>query len=390
MGSRQLVSRPALAAIAATLTSLGCVIALSAAPATAAKPGPPPPPSADSLPTYSTSVVGISPQAAAKTTSSGKTIRSLTLDGGKFYVGHGDYINNSGATKVATFDPTTRTFAESGLTAPTEEITTYRKINGKLYAPWTDPTGSATSNQGFSTNASGTWTNEFKAPAEHVFDVATLTGTDLWMVGSARWGTGGGAAAYRSTDGGKTWALAMKDTSATYGGYERYYWAAALNGKMYMQAKDVYGGAPLRAFDGRSWSTVSLTPCTAVEARAVEVFAGKILCPNYLKGLVAFDGRNATTVLPQALGNVLDFDIPGDGFVYALTPTGIFRSSDAMTWTGLARTPDLSWSIGVHNGTVYIGQRLNATIVKLDGLNVATATRTATTTSSCRGNSKNC
>jgi len=387
MGSRQHVARPALAALAATVTSLGCVVALSAQPASAAKPGPSLP--TTPLPTYSTSVVGVSPQALAKPTASGKTIRSLTFDNGKFYVGHGDYIENSGPTKVSTFDPVTRTFAESGLTAPTEEITTFRKINGKLYAPWTDPTGSATANQGFSTNASGTWTNEFKAPAEHVFDVATLNGSDLWMVGSARYGTGGGAAAYRSTDGGKTWSMVMKDTSTgAEGGYERYYWAAALNGKMYLQAQGVTPDAPLRVFDGRSWSTVKdINPCHSVESRSVEVFAGKILCANYLRGLVAFDGRKMTPVLPMTYGSVRDFDIPGDGYIYALAGHGIFRSADGLTWQGLAQTPDYAWSIGVHNGTIYLGQRLNATIIKLDGLNTNTLARSTSTSTSTKGKS---
>lgn len=384
MGSPALSPRPLLTALAAGATSLGCVLALSAAPASAAKPTPPST-TPVVLPTYPTSVVGISPQAAAKPTSSGKTIRSLTMDNGKFYVGHGDYLENSGPTKVSTFDPVTRTFAESGLTAPTEEITTYRKINGKMYAPWTDPTGSATAKQGFSTNASGVWTNEFKAPAEHVYDVASLTGSDLWMVGSAKnvSGTKGGAAAYRSTDGGASWSLVSKDTSLTETGYERYYWAAALGGKMYMQAQGVTEDPPVRVFDGARWSSLDMTPCHAVEARSVEVFKGKILCPNYLKGLVAFDGRKMTTVMPMAThGNVRDFDIPGDGYIYALSGGGIFRSADGLTWTGLARTPDYAWSIGVHNGTIYLGQRLNATIIKLDGLN--TNARTATTTTTCK------
>ena len=376
MRTRTNSARPFLATVAAAVTSFGCIAGLAAAPAQAAKPVPPPPPTT-SLPTYSTSVVGVDPTALAKPTASGKTIRSLTMSNGKFYVGHGDYIENSGPTKVSTFDPVTRTFAEAGLTAPTEEITTFRKINGKLYAPWTDPTGSATAKQGYSTNASGTWTNEYMAPAEHVYDVASLNGSDLWMVGSAKniVGTKGGAAAYRSTDAGKTWNLVARDTSVTEGGYERYYWAAALGGKMYMQAEDVAGGAPLRVFNGTTWSTLSgLTPCTSVEARAVEVFNNKILCPHYAKGLTAFDGRRATTVLPMfGIGYVRDFDVPGDGYIYALAARGIYRSADGVTWTGLATTPDLAWSIGVHNGTIYLGQRLNATIVKLDGLNVKTS-----------------
>lgn len=396
MGTRPLSSRPLLAAVAAAAVSLGCV-GLAAAPAQARKPTPPAPTTTAALPTYPTSVVGVSPQALAKPTSSGKTIRSLTMDGGKFYVGHGDYINNSGPTKVSTFDPVTRTFAETGLTAPTEEITTFRKINGALYAPWTDPTGSATANQGFSTNAGGTWTNQFKAPAEHVYDVASLNGSDLWMVGSAKnvVGTKGGAAAYRSTDGGASWALVAKDTSVVEMGRERYYWAAALNGKMYLQAHGVTEGAPLRVFNGTSWSTVpGANPCNTVEARSVEVFNGRILCTSFGVGVVAFDGTRATTVLPSTSWNILDFDVPGDGYIYALSRGGVYRSADGLSWTGLTTVPEYAWSIGVHNGTIYLGERLNATIRKVDGLNTAAVvTKTAVTTGTtpCKGKSgKSC
>lgn len=392
MGTRH-VARPVLAALAATVTSLGCVVAIAAAPANAAKSKKPTPTTLTSttMPTYPTSVVGVSPQALAKPNASGRTIRSLTLDNGKFYVGYGDYIINGGPTKVTTFDPVTRAFAETGLTAPTEEITTFRRINGKLYAPWTDPTGSATSNQGYSTNASGTWTNEFKAPAEHVYDVASLNGTDLWMVGSARYGTGGGAAAYRSTDGGATWSMVAKDTSVTEMGRERYYWAAALNGKMYLQARDVMEGAPLRVFNGTSWSTAAGTPCDTVEARAVEVFKGRIICGNYAHGIVAFDGTRSTPVLSLGDWNLLDLDVPGDGYIYALSRGGVYRSADGLSWQGLTTVPQYAWSIGVHNGTIYLGERLNATIRKVDGLNTNTLPApTTTTTTTCKGKSKSC
>lgn len=388
MGTHTTFARPLLAAVVAAAASVGC---LTAAPAQAKKPTPPSP-ATTALPTYPTSVVGVSPQALEKPNESGRTIRSLTMDNGKFYVGYGDYIVNGGPTKVTTFDPATKVFAESGLTAPTEEITTFRKINGKLYAPWSDPTGSATANQGYSTNATGTWTNQFKAPAEHVFDVATLTGSDLWMVGSAKGVVDGkgGAAAYRSTDGGTTWSMVAKDTSVVEGGRERYYWAAALNGKMYMQAEAV-DGAPLRAFNGTTWSTVAgVTPCNTTEARAVEVFKGRIICTNYSKGVVAFDGTRATTVLPTNGWFVLDYDVPGDGYIYALSRGGVYRSADGLSWTGLTTVPEYAWSIGVHNGTIYLGERLNGTIRKVDGLNTnALPTTTAPTsgTTPCKGKS---
>ena len=192
------------------------------------------------------------------------------------------------------------------------------------------------------------------------------------MVGSAKNVVSGkgGAAAYRSTDGGTSWSLVSKDTSITGWGASATTRAAALNGKMYLQARDMMEGAPLRVFNGTSWSTLPSTPCDTVEARAVEVFKGRIICGNYAQGIVAFDGMKATpscsrrwTPRPRH---------PWYGYIYALSRGGVYRSADGLSWTGLTTVPDYAWSIGVHNGTIYLGERLNATIRKVDGLNTNT------------------
>jgi hypothetical protein len=357
------------AAPVALVTAFAAALVLTASPAQAAKPVKPHP-----VPSHTTTVVGTDPFAAAQPTAAGHLIRDLGMDGGKLYVAYGDYNANTGPQQVHTFDPVSGQFSASQLQVPTEEISVYRKLNGKLYAPMTDPRDPWTSNVGYATNATGPWTNQMKAPAVHVYDVATMNGTDLWMVGSvSAYDTavpGGGAAAYRSADGGATWQVVAKDTSVVENGYERYYWAAAINGTMYLQADGVTEGAPLRAFNGTTWSTVPASvgrPCGTVAANRVEVFKNRIVCAGGTAfGVTSFDGARAVTA---AIGALSDLAVPGDGYIYALTNTGVHRSLDGISWTPLSTAPAGAQSVAVVNGTVYLGMG-NSTIVRINNLTV--------------------
>ena len=353
--------------------AMAAAVIATASPAQAAKPVKPTP-----VPSHTTTVVGRDPFAAAQPTAAGHLIRDLGLDGGKLYVAYGDYDANTGPQHVHTFDPATGAFSGSQLEVPTEEISVYRRLSGKLYAPMTDPRLPWTADVGYATNATGVWTNQMKAPAVHVYDVATLNGNDLWMVGSVgQYDTavaGGGAGAYRSTDGGQTWQLVAKDTSAVENGYERYYWAAAINGTMYLQANGVSGGAPLRAFNGATWSTVSAgsvdRPCGTVAANRVEVFKNQIVCAGgSAYGVTTFNGVTAVTA---AIGGLSDLAVPGDGSIYALTTMGVYRSLDGTSWTPLSTAPAGAQSVAVVNGTVYLGMS-DSTIVRVNNLTVTAA-----------------
>lgn len=361
-------SAPAVLA-AAVVAALVAV----AGPAQAAKPVKPPKPIP--IPSHTTTVVGTDPFAAAQPTAAGHLIRDLGMDGGRLYVAYGDYDANTGPQQVHTFDPVSGQFSPSALQVPTEEISVYRKLNGKLYAPMTDPRDPWTSNVGYATNASGSWTNEMEAPAVHVFDVATMNGSDRWMVGSVVQydpaAAGGGAAAYRSTDGGQTWQVVATDTSVAENGYERYYWAAAINGTMYLQASGVTEGAPLRAFNGTTWSTVAGSrPCGTIAANRVEVFKNRIVCAGgTVYGVTSFDGVRTVTA---AIGGLVDLAVPGDGWIYALTTTGVHRSLDGTTWTALSTAPAGAQSVAVLNGTVFLGMS-NSTIVKINQLTVTSS-----------------
>lgn len=360
------------------------LLVAAAVPAQAAKPVPPVAKAA----VFGTTVVGTSPYAAAQPSPRGRTIGDLALDNGRLYAAYGDYADNTGPIQVAAFDPGTRTFGPSELTVPTEQISVYRTIGGSLYAPMTDPTLSFTSKVGYATNSTGAWTNQFNAPMVHTYDVATLTGQDRWMAGASVYPpstSSGGAAAWRSTDGGVTWSMVARDTSAVETGYERYYWMAAVGGQMWMQARDVTGGAPLRSFNGTSWSSTTKYGqlCPVIEAKLVEVFNGKMICAHGNQ-LRTFDGRKLTTV--TTAGWAFDLAVPGDGFVYELATDGIRRSADGLTWT-LLGTADLitggrAASVTAVNGTLYLGT-MDSTIVRVDGLDARAAV--AATTAPCHG-----
>lgn len=357
-------------ATAVLVTAVAAALVVTTSPAQAAKAVKPRP-----VPSHTTTVVGTDPFAAAQPTAAGHLLRDLALDGGKLYVAYGDYNANTGPQQVHTFDPASGQFSASQLQVPTEEISVYRKVNGKLYAPMTDPRDPSTSNVGYATNATGAWTNQMKAPAVHIYDVATMTGSDLWMVGSVtRFDAatpGGGAAAYRSTDGGQTWQIVATDTSVAENGFERYYWAAAINGTMYLQAEDVTGGSPLRAFNGTTWSTVAIDrPCGTVAANRVEVFKNRIVCAGGTAfGITTFDGVRAVTA---PIGALTDLAVPGDGYIYALTNTGVHRSLDGVSWTPLSTAPSGARSVAVVNRAVYLGMS-DSTIVKINKLTVSPA-----------------
>ena len=181
--------------------------------------------------------------------------------------------------------------------------------------------------------------------------------------------------AYRSTDGGGTWQVVATDDSGTTS-YERYYWAAASRGTMYLQAEHVNGGAPLRAFNGTSWTTSADEALLGVRGQQRRGVRRRIVCMGPTGGVNAFDGTR--TVQTSLTSYLYDLAVPGDGYIYALTLAGIHRSADGLTWTGLATAPANARSIAVQNGTVYLGTT-DATIVRLQGLNAAAVSKVTPT-----------
>lgn len=321
-------------------------------------------------PTYS--VIGTHPDAVLQPTTTGKTIIDLAVEGTQLYSGYGDYGTNTGPIKIRPFNLSTNTFGASQLTLDTDQIGVYRKIGGFLYAPMIDPhTAPWTMNVGYGSNSSGSWQSYANAPAIHLFDVATLNGTDRWMVGSATAPDGTtryGATAYRSVNGTSGWTRVQTDQTTPYAsntGFERYYWAAAINGKMYIQANGVTPTAPLRIFDGVSWTTgTTSTICNTTNPNQVEVFNSYIICPGAQSSLIAFNGTTIQAI-DGKVGEVFDLYKADDGYLYLLGQYGISRTNNGTTWSFVASAPNNARSLAIYNNTIYVGTT-DATIAKLD------------------------
>jgi len=325
--------------------------------------------------TASFSTVGTHPEANAQSTYAGKVITDLAVDGGKLYAAYGDYDANTGPIAIDPFDLTTETFDGSQLSMPTEQVMIFRKINGKLYAPWVDPQAPWTSDVGYSSNESGTWQNYTETPAVHIFDMATLDGSDLWMVGASVEPDGvteRGATAFRSTGGGAIWNIVRTDASTpNASGYERYYWVEELNGKIYMQAGGAIPATPVRIFDGTTWSSGTTKQiCTGYDPGMTETIGNYIVCANGRNTeLTLFDGTNITHTTSQ-VGVTGDFYKDG-GYLYALGTGGIMRTSNGINWTVIASSESTGFSyafggsLAIYNNHIYIGSS-NGHILKSD------------------------
>lgn len=294
------------------------------------------------------------PQAAAQSTTRGKTLTDLEIQDGILYAGYGDYEANTGPIEINPFDISGGDFTGSVLSIPTEEAMVIRSIGGNLYVPMTDPQLGWTVDVGFATNQGGTWVNRYEAPAVHVFDVATLSGSDLWMVGSAEDPQNIGAIAYRSTDGGATWTV-VRTAGTPQEGYARYYWAAAIGGKMYLQAQGT-ADTNLQIFDGTSWTTSALNVCQATDSGRVVVFDDKIVCASEWANTVnVFDGTTVQSATLSMLSSRLnDLYVADDGYLYGVADGGVVRSTDGLTWEQLSNSMGGA-SIAVAGDYVYIG-----------------------------------
>jgi hypothetical protein len=79
------------------------------------------------------------------------------------------------------------------------------------------------------------------------------------------------------------------------------------------------------------------------------------------------------SAVTAAIGGLTDLAVPGDGYIYALTTTGVHRSLDGRSWTALSTAPAGAQSVAVVNGTVYLGMN-DSTIVKINKLTVSPST----------------
>jgi hypothetical protein len=297
--------------------------------------------------------VATHPQAAAQPTAVGRTIATLKAWNGKLYPGYGDYGANTGPIAITPFDGSAFASPPELAAADTEAIWIYRTINGKLYAPSIDPRVDSDFAVGTSGANGPTWLNPSPIGTTHAYDMVTLTGRDLWLVGSS----GHDATAWRSLDGGSNWIEQLRVPPInTTGDFARFYGAAVYGGKLYVQAVDHDGGEHpySKVFDGTAWSD---GPSLGDQFSHAETFAGKLVfhgrvhSGNYMGPLRTFDGNSATSVLPS----IYDYTVAGKT-VYALAADGaVLKSKNLSAWRDAATAPPVARSIGVLDGRIYLG-----------------------------------
>lgn len=134
----------------------------------------------------------------------GHFVTSVYHYGDDLLTGYGDWTANTGPidlVALALTDASPRTLFPG---VRTECIEVFREFEGALYAPWIDNrAGTTTGIGGYLTDAGGTWHEVETTGVDyvHMFDIATLDGSDIIVSGAAR-STG---TIHRTTDGGATW-----------------------------------------------------------------------------------------------------------------------------------------------------------------------------------------
>ena len=320
--------------------------------------------------------VVVHPQAASQSTSVGKTISALEPWNGRLYAGYGDYTANTGPITINVFDGTG--FASTlpreqlppcaqGVTTPeactanTESIYIFRQLGGKFYAPSIDPRGSTNPDYAFASPnglGSATWLNP-PGQAEHVFDMATLTGSDLWFVGSDYSHGGTRAGAWRSLDQGATWTEVLSQPPLVDNGtnFSRFYGVVAYHGKLYVDPYDHPGGPQphSKVFDPttNSWSDgpgLGTLTKAAVFADKVTYESGRIN-GGQLGNLMTFDGTN----LGSAYSGMRDYAISGS-WIYVLgSDRQVKKSQDLVNWTRVVTAPDTARSIAIYKHSIWFG-----------------------------------
>jgi len=312
-----------------------------------------PPSPAVECPTCTWKLLGAHAQAAAQPTATGRALVTLCPWRGKLYVGYGDYQRNTGPIDVTAWDPARGSFTHVH-TSDTEAIYNYRAIGSSLYAPATDRRAGADYAVG------EPWRDVQPVTSAHAYDMATLDGSDLWLVGSAE-GDDYLATAWRSSDGGAHWAVAHQP-----GWNGRYYFAAVYHHQLYIESWSQEPIGPSEVFDGTSWHAgPELLPEGGHGARPV-VFRDRLVytskqtfetehrvlaaTPNKLIG---FDGTAAAVVFDHEL---LDFFADEQQVLVLDTDGFVWRTTDLAHWTRMVAAGDLHpRSLAVLDGVLYVG-----------------------------------
>lgn len=290
--------------------------------------------------------LGTDPDAAAQpATSWGVVLSNLVPWNNKLYVGFGDYGANTGPIAIRPY--TGSAFGSVEFSADTEAIYGYRVLGGALYAPSIDPRV----NQDYAVNNGTGWVGVDAVASDHVYDMAQV-GTDLFICGAS----GENAVVWRSTDG-VTWSVSLSEGPVNAGDSARYYGCLTLNGALYVAGHDV--GGPNHAtqkWDGSTWSATAANlfiPTEATPYNATYSLFKSGYPGAYQTGVLKkFDGT-----VSNAFGTaqIYDFAVAGSTVYVVDSAETVWKSTDLVTWTTVAGGPRGTRSIGVLNGSIYVG-----------------------------------
>ncbi len=272
---------------------------------------------------------------------------------GRLYIGYGDYQQNTGPVDVTAWDPARADFVTVH-SSDTEAIYNYRVIGDSLYAPATDRRQHADYAVG------EPWRDQQPVTVAHAYDMATLDGRDLWLVGSAEGGNYS-PTAWRSTDRGAHWTVAHQPA---WNG--RYYFAAVYGDRLYVEGWSRQPVGPSEVFDGVNWAMgPELLPAGGHGFRPV-VFAGLLVyatkqtfdtsylelgaTPNKLLGF------NGTTVSPVFDRELFDFFADERDLLVLDTGGVVWRTRDLVQWSRVASATELRpRSLALLDNVLYVG-----------------------------------
>ena len=301
-------------------------------------------------------------------------IHTVKAFAGLIFSGCGNYGLNTGPIIIYSYNPASHKLT-SEYVMNTEEISRFVTIGKKLYAPALDPHEPDVLDFAYRNTNSPVWTGLNPIGFAHVFDAATTTGKDLWLVGGSY---NLSALAVRSLDGGKTFDPAARlelPPLPTGYSFTRFYFAGVLNKKLYLQATD-YPHAYV--FDGTKWqeTSVNLQPLRNLPPGQYWDFGNRPIEFNghliYLAGtlgwpsrLYDFDGsKTVKSVFDQAspyYDKSIDLQVYG-GTLYVLI-TGpqqqIIATRNLTTWTTITTIPSTisPRSFDILNNTFYVGTK---------------------------------
>jgi hypothetical protein len=294
-------------------------------------------------------LLGSHPQASMQATATGRALLTLHPWQGLLYLGYGDYQQNTGPVDVTAWAPARSAFIRMH-SSDTEAIYNYRAIGGALHAPAIDRREQADYAVG------PPWRDEHPIDSAHAYDMATLDGSDLWIVGSAE-GATYRATAWRSTDGGASWNIAHQS------GAGRYYFAAVHRGRLYLERWLGQPLGPSEVFDGMSWTRgPELLPLGGHGVRPIP-FAGRLVyatkltfdgsLPDVPNRLLSFDGEVASVAFER---EVLDFFATERDLLVLDAEASIWHTRDLHHWSRVASAAGLHpRSLALLNGDVYVG-----------------------------------